>query len=95
VSTREDVPDSGLRTAEKEEVVARFDAGNMGCGEGLPMEFRRRMQDIALGSSIEVVVHDPSAKEDLPSLARLMGHRVRGVEERDDGSMAVVVERAR
>lgn len=95
MSASGDVAGSTHRVEGEPGNIAHFDAGNMGCGDGLPMEFRRRMQDVALGSLIEVVLHDPSAKEDLPSLARMMGHRIRSVEERDDGSLAVVVERAR
>jgi TusA-related sulfurtransferase len=70
------------------------DFGEMGCGE-LPMEFRRNMQSLEVGSSIEFVVRDPAAKEDLPPLARMMGHRVLAEDERDDGALSVVVERAR
>ena len=73
----------------------RYDAGDMGCGEGLHMEFRRRMQGLDVGQLIEFVVRDSSAKEDLPSCARMLGHRVRSVEDHTDGSMSVIVERAR
>lgn len=72
-----------------------YDAGDMGCGEGLHMEFRRRVHALEVGESIEFLVRDPSAKEDLPPLARMMGHRIRAMEERDDGTLSVVVERAR
>jgi TusA-related sulfurtransferase len=71
------------------------DFGEMGCGEGLPMEFRRNMQNLEVGDTIEFVVRDPSAKEDLPPLARMMGHRIVSQLELDDGSHSVVVERAR
>jgi TusA-related sulfurtransferase len=40
-------------------------------------------------------MRDPSAKEDLPPLVRMMGHRIRSVEELEDGRMSLVVERAR
>ncbi len=74
--------------------VTRFDAGWMGC-DLLPMEFRRRMQAAGLGDIVEFVVFDPSAKEDLPCLARMMGHRIRWTEEGELGAMIVSVERAR
>lgn len=77
------------------ELKARFDAGPMGCGEGLHMEFRRHMQSLEVGDVMEFVVHDPSAKEDLPPLARMMGQRIRLLDERDDGSLSMIVERAR
>lgn len=73
----------------------RYDAGDMSCGEGLHMEFRRRVQALDIGASIEFVVRHPSAKEDLPALARMMGHRIRSMDDRPDGSLSVVVERAR
>lgn len=74
--------------------VTRFEAGWMGC-DLLPMEFRRRMQGVELGDIVEFVVFDPSAKEDLPSLARMMGHRIRWTEAGESGAMIVSVERAR
>jgi TusA-related sulfurtransferase len=71
------------------------DVGDMSCGEGLPMEFRRNMQNLEVGDVIEFVVRDPSAKEDLPPLARMMGHRIVSQVELEDGAHSVVVERAR
>ncbi len=75
--------------------AAVYDAGDTGCGEGLHMEFRRRLQSLEVGQLIEVIMRDPSAKEDLPPLVRMMGHRIRSVEELEDGRMSLVVERAR
>ncbi|CAN5703958.1 hypothetical protein BH24ACT26_BH24ACT26_08160 [soil metagenome] len=76
-------------------VACSYDAGSMGCGEGLPMEFRRRVHALEVGEVMEIVLRDPSAKEDLPSLARMMGHRIRSMEDRADGALVVLVERAR
>jgi len=70
------------------------DLGAMGCND-VPMEFRRNMQALEVGASIEFVVRDPSAKEDLPPLARMMGHRIVSEEHLDDGALAIVIERAR
>ncbi len=70
-----------------------FDAGPMGCADGLAQEFRRRLTKVPIGGSLEVVVSDPSAKEDLPSLARLLGQRVTSTEAHDDGRLTITVER--
>ena len=72
-----------------------YDAGDTGCGEGLHMEFRRRLQTLEVGEMMEVLMRDPSAKEDLPSLVRMMGHRIRSADELEDGILKLVVERAR
>ncbi len=77
------------------EPIEIFDAGEMSCGEGLHMEFRRRVHALEVGKSIEFVVRHPSAKEDLPALARMMGHRIRSMQVRADGALSLVVERAR
>ena len=73
---------SGFRPEEvvaANESVHVFDAGDLGCGTGLPREFRTRLAQIPVGHVLEVITGDPSAKEDLPSLARLLGHLVRSV----------------
>jgi TusA-related sulfurtransferase len=72
-----------------------FDAGQMGCSDGLAPEFRRRVGAIPLGDALVVTVRDPAAKEDLPALARLMGHRVGAVQPRGDGRLTITVEKAR
>ena len=77
------------------EPIEIFDAGDMSCSDGLHMEFRRRVHALEVGNSIEFVVRHPSAREDLPALARMMGHRIRSIEVREDGALSVVVERAR
>ena len=73
----------------------RFDAGSLGCADGLAGEFRRRVQQIPVGDVLVVSTRDPAAKEDLPSLARMMGHVVRSIEASDDGRLLVSVERGR
>lgn len=82
-------------TYVQSEAACIYDAGDTGCGEGLHMEFRRRLQTLEVGELIEVTMRDPSAKEDLPPLVRMMGHRIRSTEELGDGSMKLIVERAR
>jgi TusA-related sulfurtransferase len=71
-----------------------FDAGDLGCGSGLPREFRTRLSQIPVGHVLEVVTGDPSAREDLPSMARLLGHQVRSVETGADGKVRIRVERS-
>jgi TusA-related sulfurtransferase len=73
----------------------RFDAGAMGCADGLAREFRTRIRAIPVGDVLEVATSDPAAKEDLPPLARLMGHTVRSVESSGDGRLLITVERGR
>lgn len=93
---RMDLVCSGFRPiVEASAKVHRFDAGEMGCGDGLPQEFRRWVRSIAVGDVMEVVTKDPAAKEDLPSLARLMGNKVRSIEALDDGRLLISVERGR
>jgi TusA-related sulfurtransferase len=75
--------------------VHRFDAGNLGCADGLAGEFRRHMQQIPVGHVLVVSTRDPAAKEDLPPLARMMGHIVRSIEAPGDGRLLVSVERGR
>jgi TusA-related sulfurtransferase len=72
-----------------------FDAGAMSCADGLAHEFRRRIGAIRVGDVLVVTAGDPAAKEDLPPLARLMGHTVRSVEAPGDGRLVVTVERGR
>jgi TusA-related sulfurtransferase len=72
-----------------------FDAGDLSCATGLAEEFRRQIQGIPLGDELLVTTGDPSAKEDLPPLARMMGHTVRSIESSGDGSLVIDVERGR
>ena len=70
-----------------------FDAGDMGCADGLAQEFRRQIAKVSIGGSLEVGVSDPAAKEDLPSLARLLGQRITSTAAHDDGRLSITVER--
>jgi len=76
-------------------VLHTFDAGTMGCADGLSGEFSRRIKSIAVGDVLTVVARDPAAKEDLPPLARMMGQQVLSVDQNDDGSLSITVERVR
>ena len=75
--------------------VHEFDAGQQGCADGLAGAFRARIGAIDVGDVLVATVRDPSAREDLPALARMMGHDVRSVETHDDGSLVITVERRR
>ena len=72
-----------------------FDAGTQGCADGLAQEFRRRILAIPIGDVLEIETSDPAAKEDLPPLARMMGHTVRSVEPSENGRLLITVERGR
>jgi TusA-related sulfurtransferase len=85
-------------TDDKEDDVTgthRFDAGTLSCADGLAREFRRRILAIPQGDVLVVTARDPSAKEDLPPLARMMGHEVRSIETPGDGRLLMTVERGR
>jgi TusA-related sulfurtransferase len=89
---------SGIRpecVVETSASVHRFDAGEIGCGSGLPREFRARISQIPVGHILEVVTKDPSAKEDLPSMSRLLGHKVLSIEPGAEGNVIIRVERAK
>lgn len=88
---------SGFRSlvADGSDRVHRFDAGDLGCADGLAEEFRRHMQQIPVGHVLMVSTRDPAAKEDLPPLARMMGHVVRSIEAPGDGRLLMSVERGR
>ncbi len=73
--------------------TAVFDAGTLGCADGLAGEFERRIAAIPVGTSLVVLAADPAAKEDLPPLARLLGHAVKSTGTLADGRMAITVER--
>jgi TusA-related sulfurtransferase len=85
-----DVPGSAVAPG-----IHEFDAGSMSCSDGLAPEFRRRIGAIPVGDVLVVTARDPAAKEDLPPLARLMGHTVRSVDAPGDGRLVITVERGR
>ena len=75
--------------------VHQFDAGDRGCADGLAGEFRRQIQGVPVGEVLVVTARDPAAREDLPPLARMMGHTVRSVDAADDRRVLITVERGR
>jgi len=74
--------------------VHDFDAGELGCGTGLPGEVRRRLAALPIGERLRIATRDPSAREDLPALARLLGQRVVAVDPAGDTTI-ITVERTR
>jgi TusA-related sulfurtransferase len=88
-------PAEGPQTTGSSERMHRFDAGTLGCADGLAQEFRRQVLAIPVGDVLLVETSDPAAKEDLPPLARMMGHTVRSVEPSGNGRLLITVERGR
>jgi len=89
---------SGFRPAGAAPAVGevhRFDAGDLGCGTGLPREFRARLGQIPVGHRLMVVTRDPAAREDLPALARMLGHQVLAIDSLPGGEVNIVVERTK
>ncbi|WLQ07169.1 hypothetical protein [Arthrobacter oryzae] len=88
---------SGFRPSTVDEPghVHPFDAGDLGCADGLARDFREQIQHIPIGDVLLVSTRDPAAKEDLPSMARLMGHVVHSIKAPGDGRLLVSVERGK
>jgi TusA-related sulfurtransferase len=90
---------SGFRSIAPDEagseLTHHYDAGELGCADGLAGQFRQQIQHIPLGHALVVSTSDPAAKEDLPSLARLMGHLVVSIEAPGDGRTVITVERGK
>lgn len=75
--------------------IRQYDAGELGCGSGLPQAFRQEIGTVPVGAVLEVRTRDPSAREDLPALARLLGHRVLRVVSTPEGTTVLAVQRGR
>jgi TusA-related sulfurtransferase len=95
VTPNESSSGSSIGADEHPKHVHAFDAGDLSCATGLAAEFRRQITRIPVGDELLVTTGDPSAKEDLPPLARMMGHTVRSIESSRDGSLVIDVERGR
>jgi TusA-related sulfurtransferase len=72
-----------------------FDAGDLGCGTGLPREFLNQIRAIPVGDHLRAIVSDPAAREDLPALARMLGQSVVSLQTADDGRLLITVERVK
>jgi len=90
---------SGFRSIASDEagleLTHHYDAGNLGCGDGLAGQFRQQIQRIPIGHLLVVSTSDPAATADLPSLARLMGHLVVSIDAPGDGRTLITVERGK
>jgi TusA-related sulfurtransferase len=89
---------SGFHPERTEPVASSpivFDAGSLGCADGLAQEFRRRIEAVPVGASLAVIVADPAGKEDLPPLARMLGHTVKSAQALQDGRLTITVERCK
>jgi TusA-related sulfurtransferase len=95
MTTNENESGSSIETGQEQARLHRFDAGDLSCATGLAEEFRKHIRQIPLGDELLVTTGDPSAKGDLPPLARMMGHTVRSIETSRDGSLVIDVERGR
>lgn len=82
-------------TASAPGAVHEFDAGDLGCSDGLPQEFMRRIRSVEIGDVLRVITRDPSAREDLPALARMNGHAVEPPQALDGRRTLFVVKRGR
>ena len=70
------------------------DAGDLGCGDGLAAWFREQLRDLPRGDTLHSIVRDPTAREELPALARLMGHTLQSIEARER-CFVITVEKAK
>jgi tRNA 2-thiouridine synthesizing protein A len=52
---------------------ARWDAGDLGCGE-LVVQLRQRLDAMQPGQLLELVARDPGARADIPAWCRMTGH---------------------
>lgn len=70
------------------------EAGDLGCSDGLAAWFRTQLRDIPAGDTLHSVVRDPAAREELPALARLMGHTVKSIEAHEN-CFVITVEKTK
>lgn len=63
------------RGADSIAVDARWDAGDMGCGD-LVLELRGRLRSMLAGQLLEVRARDPGAPQDIPAWCGLTGHHL-------------------
>ena len=91
----DDSPPSATHSSHDEHdgVEADVDFGDRGCGDGLARDLRRRIEAVAVGERLRVTVRDPSAKADIPPVARMLGHRIVSQEPFPDGRLVIILER--
>src|SRR5579883_599055 len=55
---------------------ARFDGGDLDCGNGLLLLIRKHLDPLQRGQLLEVLSTEASVEEDLPAWARLTGNEL-------------------
>lgn len=61
------------RQPGRDEPLASWDAGGLGCGE-LVVELRRRLLALPPGALLRLTAHDPGMPADLPAWCGMTGH---------------------
>ncbi len=74
-ATVDDAPATTSPSPEHTTPDARWDAGDMSCGD-LVLELRNRLLPMEPGAVIAVTATDPAAPEDIPAWCRLTRHRL-------------------
>lgn len=82
---------SGVGVLDDMRSLPTFDAGDRDCASGIARDLRRWWDTLAPGSRTAVVVRDPSAKADVPPLARMLGHHIERQFHTDDGALHLIV----
>jgi arsenite methyltransferase len=67
-----------------ENTIREFSAGDRACGDGVGRDLRAWWGSVPPGTRTVVTMRDPSTKADVPSLARMLGHRVEDMTETGD-----------
>lgn len=66
------------------ESPATFDAGARHCGDGVARDLRNWWTSLPAGTQTEVIIGDPSTRQDAPALARMLGHTVEQAHDEGD-----------
>jgi 5-methyltetrahydropteroyltriglutamate--homocysteine methyltransferase len=76
--------------------AARFDGGNLDCGNGLLLQIRRHIDPLESGQLLEIRSTEPSVAEDLPSWCRLTGNELVSTwHDRAAGSWSFLISKHR
>lgn len=75
------------------EPLSTFDAGARHCGDGVARDLRNWWTGLPAGTLTEVIIGDPSTREDAPALARMLGHTVE--DGRDEGQSLHLIVRTK
>jgi hypothetical protein len=89
-TTESNEPGNGAVFEDMSEHLPAFDAGDGHCGAGVVRDLRYWWAGLEPGTRTLVLARDPSAKVDLPSLARMLGHEIEHETETDGGLRLIV-----